>query len=37
MYTRDRERTGDGGGDEKSAPPRESKTAREQPIEDEKE
>ena len=34
MYIRDtRERTGD----EKSAPPRENKTAREQPIEDEKE
>jgi|TARA_B110000483_G_scaffold101355_1_gene124109 hypothetical protein len=35
MYTREREI--DGGGDEKSAPPRENKTAREQPIEDEKE
>ena len=33
----EREREIDGGGDEKSAPPRENKTAREQPIEDEKE
>ena len=37
LYQRERERTGDGVGDEKSAPPRERKRTREQPIEDEKE